>query len=178
MTCEQKSQTGQLEIAELPYGPELEAVYQIRNAVFVDEQHLTSNARSDPDDRRSIHYIAKIDGQPVGTGRLTILGREAQIAWVAVVRAHRGNGIGWAVMERLIDRARQENSDYIILNAQVHAREFYRRLGFRTVGEEFMMARIPHQVMVRQLSDRGAGALQRYSGQYGSGGGGPIDDWE
>jgi predicted GNAT family N-acyltransferase len=65
-------------------GTPLEEVYRIRDEVFVDEQALTDDARTDPDDRRSFHYLALLGEQPVGTGRLTLFGHEAQVAWVAV----------------------------------------------------------------------------------------------
>lgn len=169
MQSEQRAKSSQTEIVEVPYGTALEPVFDIRNRVFVDEQHLTSNARSDPDDRRSIHYLAKVDGEPVGTGRLTILGREAQIAWVAVLKEWRKFGIGRGLMDRMIERSESEQVDYIVLNAQVHALEFYRQLGFHTVGQQFVMARIPHQVMVRGISSRGEDETVHFHGQFGRG---------
>lgn len=155
-----------IEVREVEGADDLETIFQIRDVVFVEEQALTPDARHDPDDRRSLHYLGYLDDKPVGTGRLTILGREAQIAWVAVLKEQRGSGIGWAIMEAMIERAQDEETDYIILNAQVHAREFYRRLGFRTVGEEFTMAAIPHQVMIRSLNESGGGAVRRFFDQY------------
>jgi predicted GNAT family N-acyltransferase len=155
-----------IEVRQVTSAEDLETIFQIRDVVFVEEQALTPDARHDPDDRRSIHYLGYLQGQPVGTGRLTILGKEAQIAWVAVLKEHRGFGIGWAIMDAMIERAQEADTDYIILNAQVHAREFYRRLGFRSVGEEFTMAAIPHQVMIRSLNETGGGAARRFFNQY------------
>lgn len=157
---------GGVEVRQVQSAEDLEIIFQIRDVVFVEEQALTPDARHDPDDRRSIHYLGYLHGKPVGTGRLTIIGKEAQIAWVAVLKEYRGEGIGWALMEAMIERAQEEETDYIILNAQVHAREFYRRLGFRAVGEEFTMAAIPHQVMIRSLNETGGGAVRRFFDQY------------
>jgi predicted GNAT family N-acyltransferase len=75
-------------------------------------------------------------------------GREAQVAWVATRMAHRGRGVGKAIMRAIIERGRQEGADHVMLNAQTHAISFYRDLGFRTVGSEFFMSGIGHQVMV------------------------------
>jgi predicted GNAT family N-acyltransferase len=131
------------------WGPgELELIFQIRDEVFVHEQHLTDDARHDPDDAESIHFLAFSGAEPVGTGRLTMYGREAQIAWVATRSSHRGTGIGKAIMRAMIDRARREGAEYVMLNAQTHAIGFYEELGFRTVGTEFFMSSIGHQVMV------------------------------
>jgi len=127
---------------------EMEEVFRIRDEVFVHEQRLTRDARHDPDDRTSIHYLAWRDGRPLGTGRLTLHGREAQVAWVAVRPEARGSGLGNAVMEAIIDRADLERAAYIVLNAQDHAITFYERLGFEIVGPEFTMGGIGHRVMI------------------------------
>ncbi len=158
-----------IEVAEVSDDGDLETIYQIRDAVFINEQRLTNDTRHDPDDRRSIHYLAFLDGQPVGTGRLTILGREAQIAWVAVYKQFRGEGLGWALMTTMLDRSEREPVDYVILNAQVHALEFYRRLGFDPVGQQFSMSSIEHQVMVRSVSPGGGNSVRNYFDQFNRG---------
>lgn len=147
-------------VREVNTADEMEEVFLIRDEVFVEEQALTNDARFDPDDRKSIHFLAWHDGQPVGTGRLTMIGREAQVAWVAVRLPYRKLGVGWAVMIAILERARDEGSDYVVLNAQSHALEFYQRLGFESFGTEFRMAGIPHQVMMLRFT-RGAGEHAR-----------------
>lgn len=127
---------------------ELETIFQIRDEVFVDEQQLTDDARNDPDDRSSIHFLALADGEVVGTGRLTMYGREAQVAWVATRVPWRGQGVGKAIMRAIIERGRQEGADRVMLNAQTHAIGFYEDLGFHTIGSEFFMSGIGHQVMI------------------------------
>lgn len=141
---------------------EMEEVFQIRDEVFVHEQALTNDARFDPDDRRSVHYLAYIGGEPVGTGRLTMINREAQVAWVAVRQPYRQHGVGKAVMLAIMERARDEEADYVVLNAQSHALEFYSRLGFESLGHEFRMAGIPHQVMMLSLTNQGGDEARSY----------------
>jgi predicted GNAT family N-acyltransferase len=140
--------TSNLTIREVWDEASFECVLQLRDEVFVDEQQLTDDARNDPDDIDSFHYLAFRDGQPVGTGRLTMFGREAQVAWVAVRADERGTGVGKAIMEAIIERAYNESASYVMLNAQTHAIEFYRRLGFELVGTEFYMGGIGHYVMI------------------------------
>ncbi len=137
-----------LRVREVWNEAELELIFRIRDEVFVDEQHLTNDARNDPDDAKSFHYLAYLDNQPVGTGRLTIFGREAQVAWVAVRKPYRGTGVGEAIMETIIARARSERASYVMLNAQTHALGFYEHLGFERVGGEFFMGGIGHYVMI------------------------------
>jgi predicted GNAT family N-acyltransferase len=147
-SCQTEPTTARVIVREVWDAAELEAMYQIRDEVFVDEQQLTDDARNDPDDRTSIHFLALLGDEAVGTGRLTMYGREAQVAWVATRMAHRGHGIGKAIMHAIIDRGRQEGADHVMLNAQTHAIGFYEDLGFRAVGSEFFMSGIGHQVMV------------------------------
>ncbi|HUG13798.1 MAG TPA: GNAT family N-acetyltransferase, partial [Thermomicrobiales bacterium] len=130
---------------------EVEVIFQIRDEVFVDEQQLTDDARNDPDDRSSIHFLALIDDEIVGTGRLTMHGREAQVAWVATRVPWRGQGVGKAIMRAIIARGRREGADHVMLNAQTHAIRFYEDLGFRAIGSEFFMSGIGHQVMVQHF---------------------------
>ncbi len=160
MSAPEHKQPDTIVVRQATSPDEMEEVYLIRDEVFVEEQALTPDARFDPDDRKSIHFLAYHEGKPVGTGRLTMIGREAQVAWVAVRLPFRKLGVGWAVMVAILDRAREEGADYVVLNAQSHALEFYRRLGFETFGTEFYMAGIPHQVMMLGFT-QGAGEQAR-----------------
>ncbi|MDI3339556.1 MAG: GNAT family N-acetyltransferase [Sphaerobacter sp.] len=130
---------------------EMAEVYAIRHEVFVVEQHLTRNVRDDPDDRYSFHVLAALDGETVGTGRITFYGDEGQIVWVAVRKSYRGRGVGRAVMEHLLRLAREQGSRLVTLNAQTHALSFYESLGFRPIGSRFMMGNIEHQYMAREM---------------------------
>lgn len=157
-----RQQSPGIVVREISTRDEMEEVYLIRDEIFVHEQALTNDARFDPDDRRSIHFLAYLGGKPVGTGRLTILAREAQVAWVAVREPYRNYGVGKAVMIAILERARDEEADYVVLNAQLHALEFYRRLGFDTLGGEFRMSGIPHQVMLLGLTVGGGDEAKRF----------------
>ena len=167
MTEQHTSHRPGIMVREVSSPGDMECVFEIRDEVFVEEQHLTPDARNDPDDQRSTHYLADYNGEPVGTGRLTMLAGEAQIAWVAVRRPYRGLGVGWKIMESMIERAERDAADYIILNAQTHALEFYQRLGFNAVGRVFTMARIPHQVMIRPITAGGGDTVRRYLESFG-----------
>ncbi|MCX7622133.1 MAG: GNAT family N-acetyltransferase [Thermomicrobium sp.] len=136
---------------------ELALVYAIRSEVFDREQHLTTWVRDYPEDAESLNVLAWIDGEAVGTGRVSLWGDEAQIAWVAVRKPYRGRGVGRAIMEYLIHWAREHGARTVTLNAQTHALEFYRKLGFRPVGRPFYMAHIEHQLMERELQPRAEG---------------------
>ncbi|MCM8745793.1 GNAT family N-acetyltransferase [Thermomicrobium sp. CFH 73360] len=133
---------------------ELELVYEIRREVFDQEQHLTTWVRDFPEDEHSLNVLAWIDGQAVGTGRVSLWGDEAQIAWVAVRKPYRGQGVGRAVMHSLLRWAREHGARIVTLNAQTHALGFYQKLGFRPIGRPFYMGHIEHQLMELELRPR------------------------
>jgi predicted GNAT family N-acyltransferase len=126
---------------------EMEAVYRIRRDVFVREQGLTGTVYDDPDDRHSVHILAQKSGVIIGVGRLTMVGDEGQIAWLAVLPQYRRSGAGRAMMEHLLRIAREKRSNRVSLNAQTHALAFYTAFGFVPVGRRFSMSNIEHQFM-------------------------------
>lgn len=127
---------------------EMGEVYAVREEVFVGEQGLTGNVRDDPDDRYSVHVLAAVGDTIVGTGRTFFIGDQGQIAWVAVRRRYRRHGVGWAIMQRLLEICREQGVRVVTLNAQTHALSFYEALGFEPVGRRFTMSRIEHQQMI------------------------------
>jgi predicted GNAT family N-acyltransferase len=138
-------------VVETDSQSEMEAVYSIRRDVFVREQGLTSSVYDEPDDRYSLHLIAQLAGKIIGTGRLTFIRDEAQIAWLAILEPYRGVGAGKALMDHMLSIARDHPSQYVTLNAQTHALGFYTSFGFEPVGRRFHMSRIEHQYMVLPL---------------------------
>ena len=124
------------------------ALRNLREAVFVIEQHVPVALEWDGIDAQCLHVLAQIDGVPVGTGRLL---PDGHIGRMAVLREFRGRGIGSAMLLHLIELARAAGVRLLILNAQTHAMAFYRRFGFIADGETFLEAGISHIRMTRTL---------------------------
>ena len=120
----------------------------IRQAVFIDEQHVPKDLEWDGRDRECTQFLASIDAQPVATARLTPAG---QIGRMAVLKPHRGQGIGSRLLTAVIDNAREQSHNRIYLHAQVAVIDFYRRHGFAVKGDTFMEAGIEHQTMTMDL---------------------------
>jgi predicted GNAT family N-acyltransferase len=124
-----------------------EEARQVRDAVFVAEQKVPRDIEWDEHDAVSRHVIARdSDGGAIGTGRLLV---DGHIGRMAVLADWRGKGIGRALLERLLEEARQQGHTHLALHAQTQASGFYRRFGFVEEGPEFMEAGIPHRTMVR-----------------------------
>ncbi|WP_292933672.1 GNAT family N-acetyltransferase [Noviherbaspirillum sp.] len=117
----------------------------IRFEVFVVEQKVPLEMEWDDMDPLCIHAVAyEAGGKAIGTGRLL---PDGHVGRMAVMRGVRGQGVGGALLESLMNEARKRGDTAVILNAQTQAESFYRRFGFVREGEEFMEAGIPHIAM-------------------------------
>ncbi len=156
MTAQQgKQHQPRLSVREIDSPRDLREAIAIRRTVFIEEQHLTDVVDRDPYDHGvgAVQVLARLEGESVGVGRLHVSRGEGQIAWVAVLRPHRGLGIGWELMDALLGAAGRLGARRVTLSAQTHAIGFYRLLGFRTVGTVWSMGNIEHITMVRDLED-------------------------
>lgn len=143
-----------VEISETSWSHDEPALREIRAAVFIDEQRVPVELEWDAFDAEALHWLARLDGQPVGTARLL---RSGQIGRMAVLREQRGRGIGAALLSAVIARADVLGRRELFLHAQSHAIPFYERFGFEAFGPEFLEAGIPHRTMRRTLRPRRLG---------------------
>jgi predicted GNAT family N-acyltransferase len=121
----------------------------VREAVFVVEQHVPLALEWDELDAASLHVLAETDGgEPIGTGRLL---PDGHVGRMAVLAHWRGSGVGSALLRELLNAAGEAGMQEVVLHAQAHAVQFYRRHGFAPEGEAFMEAGIPHQAMRLRL---------------------------
>jgi predicted GNAT family N-acyltransferase len=70
---------------------------------------------------------------------------------VAVRDDRRGEGLGTQLMDAVERTARERGFETLVLHAQTDVEGFYAARGYRTVGEEFEEAGIPHVEMHRDL---------------------------
>lgn len=136
-----------------PAAPEeLQACFEIRRRVFVEEQRVPEELELDALDATSSHFIALDGDRPIGTARLRTLGADAKVERVAVLSVARERGVGRVLMEQLEKEAASRGLLRVVLNAQVAVIPFYERLGYRAEGEVFDDAGIPHRRMTKALS--------------------------
>jgi predicted GNAT family N-acyltransferase len=128
------------------------AVFAVRHQVFVDEQAVPPELERDVFDALAIHLVALSGDDVIGTLRMVVSGDSAKIGRMAVLAAHRNSGIGSRLMERATEIARTMNVREITLHAQLSAKAFYARLGYRAEGEEFEEAGIAHLTMRKALA--------------------------
>ncbi len=114
---------------------------RIRREVFIRGQGIAESDEWDDEDATSVHVLATLNREPVGTGRLD---RAGKIGRIAVLPGARGRGVGTLILRRLLDEARLLGIREPCLHAQVQAVPFYERLGFERRGGVFVEAGIPH----------------------------------
>ena len=133
----------------LPWTEALALARPVREAVFIIEQRVPRELEWDEWDARSDHALAVDEnGRAIGTARLLPDGR---IGRMAVLKEQRGTGVGAALLQTLLARARARGMTRITLHAQTHAAGFYRRFGFSARGGELFEAGIPHLEMALDL---------------------------
>jgi len=131
---------------------EVQQCLRVRWTVFVEEQGVRPSDEQDAHDQDdAVHALATLDGVPCGAGRLTFTAPSvAKIERMAVVDDARGKGVGAAMLRFLEAEARRRGAKRLTLNAQVSARRFYEKAGYRAAGAVFDDAGIPHVRMERQ----------------------------
>ena len=129
-----------------------EACYDIRKAVFVEEQAVPLDLEMDEYDDLATHFLLRDAAEtPLATARLLDKHGRAKIGRVAVIKEARGLGLGLTLMQFVLDEARRRGFTEAVLDSQTYAIPFYSRLGFTAEGEEFDDAGIPHFLMRRKL---------------------------
>ncbi|MCJ8510757.1 GNAT family N-acetyltransferase [Acinetobacter lwoffii] len=120
----------------------------IREAVFIQEQHIAAEDEWDAEDAVAVHFIVFQQDQAIATARLL---SNHSVGRVAVLTTARGLGVGQRLMQAVIDYARAEQRGLVKLSSQVHAIGFYQALGFEVQGEEYLDCGIPHIDMYLKL---------------------------
>lgn len=142
-----KSITDNIQVAVVSWSEQQQALSEVRREVFITEQKVPEELEWDDIDADCRHVLASDTSYssllqiPVGTGRLLA---DGQIGRMAVRKEYRRQGIGYAILQKLIELAICDGHKQIYLHAQLTAVPFYKQAGFKAQGETFMDAGIPH----------------------------------
>jgi len=141
------------DVRRVPGDGDRDDAFEIRRAVFIDEQGVTTAQEFDGLDDEAVHFVAYRDEEPVGTAGLRF--PEAGVAKVerVAVREHaRGEGVGQRLVRTLEAEARDQECATVVLHAQTTVEEFYEKLGYETVSDVFVEDGIEHVKMRQSLS--------------------------
>jgi len=131
---------------------QLDDAFQIRKAVFVEEQGVPEEIEYDEHDAHAKHILVYYEEQPVGTGRLRVVDGQAKLERICVLAPYRKYGLGKLIIGTLEQLAREHGLGKTKLHGQTHAEGFYHKLGYETKSPVFMEDGIPHVLMVKNLA--------------------------
>lgn len=123
---------------------DLDQVFAIRQAVFIDEQGFTEEEEWDGHDKTSDHIKICLGEQVIGCARIRWIEKEIRIERIALLKEFRGQGFGRQVLPELIAYAKAKNPEAIFIHAQNHLKKFYEGFGFEQRGEVYDECGIPH----------------------------------
>jgi len=128
----------------------LQAAFQIRELVFVVEQEVDAVEEYDEFETTSVHFLALLEGAPVGTARWRFTSNGVKMERFAVLKEARGQGVGQALVAAVlkdIEMHPDGKGKTKYLHAQIHAMPLYAKFGFKQVGEQFEECAILHYKM-------------------------------
>lgn len=143
-----------IRVKKIETDQELQEAFKIREIVFIDEQECPPEEEFDGLDDESIHFIAYITDEPVGTSRYRTTDKGVKLERFAVLKEHRGKGVGKRLVQTAIAQiaATFEAGTLLYMHAQLDAMPLYARYGFEKVGDKFVEAGIEHFLMKKTLS--------------------------
>ena len=137
---------------EITAPEDLQACFDLRQAVFVGEQSVPASLEMDGQDAEARHFALKDDGKIIATCRVRRMGSAAKIERMAVEKDSRRKGIGQELMKYVLQHLMGAGDIQLLkLSSQADAVPFYERLNFKKRGPEYMEAGMPHYDMTREL---------------------------
>ncbi len=135
-----------IDIIEIRKPEDLNTAWAIRKKVFVVEQACAEDIEWEFEEE-STHFLAYLNGEPVGTARYRTTEKGIKLERFAVLKHARNKGVGAALVQRLLaELAPRPEMRY--LHAQLTAASLYAKFGFKPTGPNFWEADIEHVKMV------------------------------
>ncbi|WP_010093567.1 GNAT family N-acetyltransferase [Ornithinibacillus scapharcae] len=131
---------------------EKEHAFFVRTEVFVNEQKVPVEEEIDEFDDTAIHFLGYEQEQPVVASRLRFADGYGKLERICVLKNFRGKSFGKDIIQAMEKVILEKGYTKAKLNAQTHAEEFYKKLGYQTVSGEFLDAGIPHVTMIKEFS--------------------------
>lgn len=131
-------------IKTVDFNQDSSEIKNIRTKVFIQEQNVPTELEWDEFDNDATHILAYYDGKAVGTARLL---SDGHIGRMSVLKSYRNRNIGKRMLKYLLEIAQKNSNTKIVLSAQNHAVEFYKKQGFIVTSDVYLDAGIPHYDM-------------------------------
>ena len=125
---------------------EIYEILKARFAVFVGEQHI-HYLDEDNIDYSATHFAVRRRGLVVAYARVYNGIQPGTLCIGRLLTIERGKGFAGYILRQIIGDAQRQGVTKLSLHAQIQTVAFYERFGFRTVGDIFEEAEIPHVTM-------------------------------
>ena len=125
---------------------EKSSVISIRKDVFIKGMNIPKSLEIDDNEDDAHYVLAYLGNTPLGTARWRSTDEGIKFERFAVLDGFRLLGIGRKMTEFILGQI--PKGEHIYLNSQDTAIEFYKNIGFKSVGFMFEEAGIPHQKMI------------------------------
>lgn len=142
-----------MNIKKITSEQDLHTAFEIRKAVFVEEQGCPISVEFDEFDTLHgdcQHILAYHQNVPVGTARVRIVGHTGKLERICILKPYRKFGLGKVIVDALERIVKEQSISAFKLHGQTQATGFYEKLGYQTASEEFMLDGIPHVLMTKQ----------------------------
>ena len=125
---------------------EKSSVISIRKDVFIKGMNIPKSLEIDDNEDDAHYVLAYLGNTPVGTARWRSTDEGIKFERFAVLDGFRLLGIGRKMTKFILSQI--PKGEHIYLNSQNTAIEFYKNIGFKSVGPMFEEVGIPHQKMI------------------------------
>ena len=122
---------------------------KIREIVFVNEQQFINEF--DDIDKIAFHVVAYENDKPAACARFFKEDEQYIIGRIAVIKELRGKGLGADIVDFCEKEIIKLGGKSTSLSAQVRAMEFYKKIGYSPIGEQYMEEHVPHIKMTKKL---------------------------
>jgi|TARA_B110000971_G_C20014796_1_gene503408 ElaA protein len=129
-------------------------ILKLRAEVFVVEQNCAYQDL-DNKDNKALHLIGEINNEIIAYTRIFKKGdyfTNSSIGRVLVKKEFRKKELGKAIMEKSIEIIKKNTKEEKIeISAQKYLTKFYKDLGFKKTGKEYLEDNIPHIKMILKI---------------------------
>ncbi len=139
-----------LQVSKITKEEDLKPSLKIREEVFVVEQEVNPAEEYDEFEETSTHFLAILDGKPVGTARWRFTQNGVKLERFAVLKDARGQGVGQALVEAVLSDISANDATIgklKYLHSQLMAVPLYSKFGFEKEGDIFEECKILHYKM-------------------------------
>ena len=133
---------------------QLYSILKLRAEVFVVEQNCAYQDL-DNKDNKALHLTGEINNEIIAYTRIFKKGdyfTNSSIGRVLVKKEFRKKELGKAIMEKSIEIIKKNTKEEKIeISAQKYLTKFYKDLGFKKTGKEYLEDNIPHIKMMLKI---------------------------